>query len=435
VSQDAWVVSLRHPENAVETNFMMKKGDMAMSTQKLEKLYKRLAEAGTPCEQVGNAVLCNEDCIKVMRRLPSNYFDSSVIDGLYGMGRIGEKWNNFSPKAIREATRNHQEGLNHNLQSGRCPSMHAGDYDLSIQGVVRFQEFCYEWAKELYRIMKPGAMLCSFSSPRMYHRMACGIEDAGFEVKDQLQWLFGAGLPKSLDISKSIDKLLGAEREVVCSNPNREGRKNWDGKPKNLTLPASQQAQSWDGWCTGFKSLNEPILLARKPLAEKSVARNVLRYGTGGINVEACRVGDEGATKAVKVIDDNDEKKAKVMSLNKGRLPTNVIIDEEVAEMLKDKAKFYYTAKTNKTERHAGCEHLANGNNHPTVKNISLMEYLVKLVTPKNGVCIDIFAGSGTTGIACSNQNVDFLGVELQAEYYEIAKSRISHWQKINKAA
>lgn len=292
-----------------------------------------------------------------------------------------------------------------------------------------------EWAKELYRIMKPGAMLCSFSSPRMYHRMAYGIEDAGFEVKDQLQWLFGAGLPKSLDISKSIDKLLGAEREVVCSNPNREGRKNWDDKPKNLTLPASQQAQSWDGWGTGFKSLNEPILLARKPLAEKSVARNVLRYGTGGINIDGSRIGDEGATKAVKITDENNVTKAKVVLLDKGRYPTNVIIDEQVADMLKDKATFYYCSKALNEERNAGCEHLANENHHPTVKPIALMEYLVKLVTPPNGICLDIFAGSGTTGIACCNQNFNFLGVELEEEYYEIAKARITHWQNINKAA
>ena len=304
-----------------------------MSNGKLKKMYKKLAEAGISCEQIGNTVLCNNDCLKVLRKLPSNSIDSSVDDGPYGIGIMGKKWDNFKPKAIRKATRNHQKGINHNLQTGRCPSMHAGDYDRSRQGAIRFQEFTYEWAKEVYRVLKPGAMLVSFCSPIMYHRMACGIQDAGFEVRDQLQWLFGVGLPKSHNISKGIDKLFNTERTVVGENPNRKGRKNWDNNPKNITLPATEASKHWDGWGTGLRSLNEPILLARKPLSEKSVARNVLRYGTGGINLEVCRIGDEGATKAVKTTNADNEKKAKVIFLDKGRFPTNTIIDEQVAEM------------------------------------------------------------------------------------------------------
>ena len=386
-------------------------------------------------ETLGSATLYNAENLDVLEEMPDNCIDSAVFDGPYGVGFKGKERNNFSPKAIREATRNHQVGINHNLQTGRCSSMHAGQYDLSRAGAIRFQEFSHTWAKEVYRCLKPGAMLLSFCSPRMYHRMACGIEDAGFEVKDQLQWLFGSSLPKSQDISKSIDKLLGAEREVVCPNPNRKGRKNWDRNPKNITLPATQEAEYWDGWGTSLRSLSEPILLARKPLSEKSVARNVLRYGTGGINIDACRIGDEGATKAVKVTNENNERKAKVVSLDKGRFPTNVIIDEQVEEMLKEKAKFYYCSKTNKKERHAGCEHLPNRNHHPTVKTISIMEYLVKLVTPPNGICLDIFMGSGTTGIACSNQNFGFIGIEREQEYFEVAKARISHWQNVKKVA
>lgn len=455
-----------------------------MTDTKSNELKDRLKAmmSSYKCEQYGGATLFNADNLAVLKELPSNNIDSCVTDGPYGIGIMGKEWDNFKPKALRQATRNYQEGVNYNLQTGRSPSMHAGDYDLSRRGLVRFQQFCYEWAIEVYRVLKPGAMLVSFCSPRVYHRMACGIEDAGFYVRDQLQWLFGVGLPKSLDIGKSIDKLLGAEREIVGPNPNRKGRINWDTKPKNITLPATRQSEYWNEWGTALRSLNEPILLARKPLSEKSVARNVLRHGTGGINIEACRIGDEGATKAVKIINENDEKKAKVISLNKGRYPTNTIIDEEVAKMLGDKAKFFYCPKISKKERNAGCEHLEakqqnskgkgrtyndrcavckkkfigsektrcqcppgvkktdksvykNKNHHPTVKPIALMEYLVKLVTPKNGVCLDIFMGSGSTGISCSNLGFDFIGVEREAEYFEIAKARVKHWQNVKKAA
>jgi len=245
----------------------------------------------------------------------------------------------------------------------------------------------------------------------------------------------------------------------VGPNPNRLGRRNWDNNPKNITLPASEEAKYWDGWGTGLKPSNEPIVLARKPIAEVSVARNVLKFGTGGININACKYSE------------------------KGRFPSNTIIDEQVAEMLGDKANFFYSPKVvSKKERNAGCEHLKrkrqnskgkgrtyndrcavckkkfigsdktrcqcppgvkktdksvykNHNNHSTVKNLSLMEYLVKLVTPPKGICIDIFMGSGTTGIACSNLDFDFIGTEIEPEYFEIAKARIRHWQNVKKAA
>lgn len=273
----------------------------------------------------------------------------------------------------------------------------------------------------------------------------------------------------------------GAKRKVICRNPDHKDEINCDIKPKNITLPTTQETEYWEGWGTGLRSLNEPILLARKPLSEKSVARNVLRHGTGGINIDACRIGDEGATKAVKITNDNNEKKAKVVSLDKGRYPSNTIIDEQVAEMLKDKAKYYYCPKVLKKERNAGCEHLEakvqnsegkgrtyndrcavckkkfigsedtrsqcpagvkktdktvykNKNNHPTVKPIALMEYLVKLVTPKNGVCLDVFMGSGTCGIS-STLGFGFIGVEREPEFIEIAKARIQHWQDVKKAA
>lgn len=403
------------------------------------------------CEEFGRAFLLNADCFDVLKELPDNSIDSAVIDGPYGWGFMGKEWDNFKPKAIKK-------GIKRKGGAGISPSMFSGKYDLSRQAAIRFQQFSYEYAVEIFRVLKWGAFLVSFCGPRTYHRMATGIEDAGFEIRDQIQWLFGSGHPKSHDVSKAIDKLAGAEREIVGPNPNRLGRRNWDNNPKNITLPASKEAKYWEGWGTALKPSNEAIVLARKPIAEASVARNVLKFGTGGINIDACRYSD------------------------KGRFPSNTIIDEQVAEMLGDKARYFYCPKVSKAERNAGCYHLEakvqnskgkgrtyndrcavckkkfigsaksrcqcpkgvkktnksvykNHNNHPAVKPIALMEYLVKLVTPPNGICIDIFSGTGSTGIACSNLGFNFIGIEIEARWHEMAKARISHWQNVKKAA
>jgi site-specific DNA-methyltransferase (adenine-specific) len=330
-----------------------------------------------------------------------------VTDGPYGISHFGHSYDTFDPKKIKKGIKRKDGQIS--------PSMFSGKYDTTRSGSVKFQQFSYEWAVELLRILKPGAHLLSFCSPRMYHRMATGIEDAGFEIRDQLQFLFGTGQPKSHDISKAIDKLAGAKRKIVGENTNRKGRKNWDNNPKNITLPATNEAEYWDGYGTHLKPSNEPILLARKPIAQKSVARNVLAYGTGAINIDACRIETE------------DEYLA---DQSGGRFPCNTIIDHEVAELLGGKAKFFYGSKASQKEKNAGCN-----NHHPTVKNIALMEYLVKLVTPKNGICLDLFMGSGSTGIACSNLGFGFIGIERESEYYEIAKARIDHWQNVRKVA
>jgi site-specific DNA-methyltransferase (adenine-specific) len=148
-----------------------------------------------PYSQIENALLINSESIKLLRHFPVNSIDSCVIDGPYGIGFMGRDWDNFSPKAISNKSKNYHDGVNHNLQSGRSASMHAGQYDTTRAGALRFQHWTYEWAKEVYRCLKPGAHLISFCSPRMYHRMATGIEDAGFEVRDQLQYLYGSGSP------------------------------------------------------------------------------------------------------------------------------------------------------------------------------------------------------------------------------------------------
>ena len=427
-----------------------------MKKQSFDSISRRLQKAlGSPNYHTYNrGLLINADCLDALQHIPGNSLDSCVTDGPYGIGVLGKEGDNFSPTAIRRATRECQEGESHHLQSERSPSMFAGNYDTSRTGAVRFQEFTYDWAVEVLRVLKPGAMLLSFCSPRMYHRMATGIEDAGFEIRDQIQYLYGTGFPKSHDISMAIDKLYKVERTVVGENPNRKGRKNWDTQPKNITLPASNEAKYWDGWGTGLKPSNEPIVLARKPIGEASVARNILKYGTGAINIDASRIAEGGGTVAIGISKDaNASGKAHMALLKKGRFPANTIIDSEVARLLGDKARFFYSPKASKTERNAGCEKLQGRcqcppgvreadntvkktkNSHPTVKNLALMEYLVRLVTPKNGICLDVFTGSGTTGIACCNLGFGFVGIERESEYFGIAKARIDHWQNVKKVA
>ena len=351
-------------------------------------------------EQFGSVTLFNADNIDVLQELPDNFIDSGVTDGPYGWKK---KQDNFDPEVIIKAiTRKDGTGIS--------PSMFSGNYDKSRTGAIRFQQFSYKWAVELYRVLKPGAMLLSCCSPCMYHRMVTGIQDAGFEIRDMIQWLCAQSHCYSRKVDTYIDNILGAEREVIGPNPNRIGRKrNWSNTAKNITLPATDAAKQWEGWGTRLRQTYEPIVLARKPLVEKSIARNVMALGTGALNIDSCKFGEQK------------------------RYPTNTIISEEVAEILGEKGSFFYCPKVSKSERHAGCEHLVKKNNHSTVKPLSLMEYLVKLVTPPKGTCIDIFMGSGSTGIACSNLGFNFIGVEIEPQYFEIAKTRIKYWQKIMK--
>ena len=337
--------------------------------------------------------------------------------------------------------------------------------------------------KECLRVLKPGGYLLAFGGTRTYHRMACAIEDAGFEIRDQMQWLYGSGFPKSLDISKAIDKKFGAEREIISTKTTKSGgmahimKTNVEqeyrpsdyyfekGNVINETLPATQEAKTYFGWGTALKPANEPICMARKPLSEKTVADNVLKWGTGGINIDACRVQ----------MDDNDKEYRKygvyeeniaTPSNMLGRFPANLILDEDAANMLDEQSgtvsygnksggynysgneyevegfvksckpkapsnygdsggasRFFYCAKAAKKEK-------GNGNNHPTVKPLKLMEYLVKLVTPPNGICLDPFAGSGTTALAALNLEKRFIGIEMDTTYCGIIVSRIRDTDK-----
>jgi site-specific DNA-methyltransferase (adenine-specific) len=381
------------------------------------------------------------DCRVTMATLPDASMDAIVCDPPYELGFMGKAWD----------------------ASGIA-------YDVEV------------W-RQAFRVLKPGGHLLAFSGSRTYHRMACAIEDAGFEIRDQIMWVYGSGFPKSLDVSKAIDKAAGAVREVVGAKVyadghvqrnrtprNGSGRLNFtlrDGVDPNSvdTLPATDAARQWSGWGTALKPAHEPICMARKPLIG-TVAANVLAHGTGAINVNACRVDTNGEV-ILPVFGgrkgpDNNGKYGNsgdyVSSVSPlGRWPANFIHDgsDEATAGLGEAARFFYTPKAGREDREEGCNGLeartgaeavgrvegaagtahprsgAGGgistvrNHHPTVKPTDLMRYLCRLVTPPGGTVLDPFTGSGSTGRGAVLEGFDFIGCELSPEYAEIARARI----------
>lgn len=219
-------------------------------------------------------------------------------------------------------------------------SAEAGKYSRTHEDMKAFQEWTELWAREVFRVLKPGAHALVFCSPRSYHRMACGLEDAGFEIRDQIQWLFGSGFPKSLDVSKAIDKMHGAEREIVGRHPRPASSLGNDlnmdgGKARSqvdITAPSTPDAIKWQGWGTALKPANEPICLARKPLSEDTVAKNVLKWGTGGLNIDGCRIGTDNVPSKKRLGDKYAGFKGNELGENlpweysQGRFPSNLIL-------------------------------------------------------------------------------------------------------------
>lgn len=365
------------------------------------------------------------DCLEILPTLADESVDSIVTDPPYGWRFMGKAWDDFDIKKMAKDAKGKNERIcadGVTRQPREKPAEAAGKYDMTLTGNQAFQKFTEDWARQAFRVLKPGGHMLVFCGPRTYHRMAAGVEDAGFEIRDQLQWLFGSGFPKSLNIEKA-----GA-------------------------------GEKWSGWGTALKPANEPICLARKPLSEKTVAANVLKHGTGGLNIDGTRI--EGVKPLLKNISHGEGmfglgSRSRSETTNEGRFPSNVIFDEAAAEVLDEQSgilksgamkniksdtlgfhgggsgaewnhdassggasRFFYVAKASKSDR-------GNGNTHPTVKPIKLMEYLIKLVTPPGGTVLDPFAGSGTTGIAAANLGFDFIGIELNAEYFKIAETRV----------
>lgn len=355
--------------------------------------------------------------------------------------------------------------------------------------------------KEVFRLLKPGGHCLAFYGTRTYDWGVMAMRLAGFEIRDTIMWLYGSGFPKSLNIGKAVDKILGNEREKTgilkkhaqkgVAIAEERGAIGGGAFGQSKIEEVTKGNSDWEGWGTALKPAVEPIVMARKPISEKNIAENVLRWHTGGINIDGCRVETDenlnGGTYSDGVYVKNDiygqRKKIPngyVQPL--GRFPANLIHDgsEEVVagfpevdsggKKTTDKAnsdglygfggqclnnlskscgsasRFFYTAKAHSSERNYGLEGFEekrssnygnNGfssanptfatasNHHPTVKPLDLMQYLVRLVTPKNGICLDPFMGSGTTGMACKLEHFDFIGIELDPEYFKIAKARI----------
>jgi DNA modification methylase len=367
----------------------------------------------------------NMSCLNGMKLLDDNSIDAVVTDPPYELGFMGKSWDST--------------GIAYNV-------------DL--------------W-KEILRVLKPGGHLLSFGGSRTSHRMVCAIEDAGFQIRDTIMWVYGSGFPKSLNIGKAVDKLQGNEREVVgktsvCGTFKQEYQVKQGYRPENNSggyagerngANITKGTSEWEGWGTALKPAHEPIVLARKPLSEKTVAENCLKWGVGGLNIDACRVPYKSDK------DFEDRKRGNLKSnplgrngvysemhtintdeyINKsGRFPANFIHDgsQEVLDVFPETksirskrggnvnsgsaSRFFYCAKASKNER-------TSGNNHPTVKPLKLMTYIVKLITRENQIVIDPFMGSGTTAIACKQLNRKFIGFELNKEYYEIAERRIKN--------
>ena len=334
--------------------------------------------------------------------------------------------------------------------------------------------------QECLRVLKPGGHLLAFSGSRTYHRMAVAIEDAGFEIRDQIMWIYGSGFPKSLDIGKAIQKASGVQPIGFKENENAAFYGTGSGgqynpTPRQLFMPPLEgEAKEWQGWGTALKPAHEPVVVARKPLIG-TVAANVLTYGTGGLNIDASRVeGDKGTGnwKGVTTPDQSDNiyaggwdgsvQGAEPITDNGkiGRWPANVIHDgsDEVVELFPrakggaypakrgqaintsfasgqeteggframgddgSAARFFYCAKASKRDRNEGID---SANHHPTVKPTELMRYLCRLVTPPSGTVLDPFMGSGSTGKAAIYEGFNFVGIEMTDEYLPIAKARI----------
>jgi len=388
---------------------------------------------GSQTTNTMNYTLHNGDCLDILRTMPDNSVDAVVTDPPYGLSFMGKKW----------------------------------DYDVPSIEI---------W-QECLRVIKPGGHLLAFAGTRTQHRMAVRIEDAGFEIRDMIAWVYGSGFPKSLDVSKAIDKAAGAEREIVGSKIGLPGYSITDGKGGlygggfgangtgegecKITAPATPAAKQWQGWGTALKPALEPITVARKPL-KVTVAANVLEHGTGALNVDGCRVGtgDDRASGGLSggSTDANLYKHgthSRVTRATGGRWPANLIHDgsEEVVGMFPETtsgdvnkrsgkrkmqfgmgaregighkgdsgsaARFFYCAKASKADR-------GDSNNHPTVKPTDLMRYLCRLVTPPGGIVLDPFTGSGSTGKAAILEGFQFIGIEREADYVEIARARIEH--------
>lgn len=372
--------------------------------------------------------IINGDCLSELDKLKENSVDCIITDPPYELNFMGKGWD--------------RSGISFNKET---------------------------WEKCL-RVLKPGGHLLAFGGSRTFHRIACAIEDGGFEIRDTILWLYGCGFPKSMNIGLAVDRKRGVDNttgEVHEGKRNTgSGCYNWND-PKHagekISYPERKAQNEWAGWGTCLKPAYEPVIVARKPFKGTCVD-NVLEYGVGGLNIDECRIDLNGEVKE-KGIGFGDHIISEGYGMRKpliteksteGRFPANIILDNPDGEEWR---RYFYCAKASKKDRDEGLDefkeksvyertnvgegkNVAGGyagasgsarNFHPTVKPTTLMQYLIRLVAPKGAVILDPFMGSGSTGKAVMyenkerNANYDFIGIEMNPDYCEIAKARINY--------
>ena len=492
------------------------------------------------------------DCLEQLKNIKDNTIDSIVTDPPYGLSFMGKDWDKV--KATQETKSQIVKGLG----AGMKMTSHADN--------VEFGKWVAEWSAECLRVLKPGGYMLAFGGSRMYHRLACGVEDAGFEIRDQIMWVYGSGFPKSHNIGKAVDKIQGNDRTpdgTFTNQPSKGGHhagntaRGVESNERYITENTKGNSE-WEGWGTALKPAHEPIVMARKPFSG-TVADNVLEWGTGGINIDGCRIGYSADDHVMKYKGySNGEYKSEYeggtsythgnqVQINpEGRFPANIIFDEEAGKILDEQSgdrkgmasqncnnqklyggnamnvssttrdgfkqgyndnggasRFFYCPKASKKDRDEGMPEkvgvfiqrprredgsviykethpeewaevmskkprkektslgaaeeilqekkikgrdegqdntnvphkarpVGRANIHPTVKPTDLMAYLIRLVTPKGGVVLDPFTGSGSTGKAAVREGMNFIGIEREEEYFEIAKQRIE-WEVSKK--
>ena len=373
---------------------------------------------GTDMQVGRHRIICG-DCVEVLRKFDSNSIDSICTDPPYGIDYMAQQWDSSTPKS--------------------------------------------DWAMECLRVLKPGGHIVSFGANRTMHRVTTTLENVGFEIRDVINWAYASGFPKSRNLGKSIDEHFGLQREVVGQqrvtgtakpskgkkghNANHTRSALWEERDENphyieVTAPASDEAMQWESWGTNLKPAYEPCVLARKPLSEKTLAENLLLHGVAGINIDDCRIpfGDDAWIGKLKGKWDSGNDLAGGREHERGRFPANV----------------FFCKKANRNEREEGCHSLipqqsheitnrkegsAGSNNpragrrgreeirniHPTVKPVKLMNWLVKMITPKNGTVVDTYCGSGTTLVAAEIAGINSIGIELNPQFCDIIHARLKH--------
>lgn len=319
---------------------------------------------------MNNITLYNDDCLDKLKELETNSVHAVVTDSPYGIAFMGEEWDSMDNK--------------------------------------QYQEFCEEWATECKRVLIEGGYLLAFSSNRTHHRLFAGVEDAGFNIKDTLTWLYGEGIPKGSDLSDTIERYSDID------------------------------GSGWKGWRNNLKPASEYIVKAQNPI-QGSIYKNCLENDVGALNIDECRVESDGEHKKNHPDERGDSKigfkSGGESTIHDGRYPSNLLLSGSAIDIIDEQGNgasryfkqfpnpnFLYHPKASSKERtHNG----RIDNTHKTVKPVEVMEWLVKLVTKEDHVVLDPFMGSGSTGLACWNLNRKFIGIEKEKEFYDIAEKRI----------